>query len=185
MTDQEIIKGLLERDNRITGRFFFVDCRPLLTSVIRLVFNYRVDYDELVNELYDYLMANDGAKLRQFEFRSSVYQWIKVVAIRYFIRKRDSLIDKESEESPYERAGDGECVDSMNDVVTRIDVGRLLDAMENKRYADALRNLILNDVDPEEYAARIGVSVDNLYNIKKRAIAALAKIAIKYYSYGN
>ena len=44
---------------------------------------------------------------------------------------------------------------------------------------------MIEDMEPEKYAAEIGVTVDNLYNIKKRAIAALTRIAIKYYSYGR
>ena len=101
MTDQEIIQGLIARDNRVTEEFFFVRCRPLFLSIIRKVFNYEVEYDELVNELYLYLMEDDAKKLRDFEYRSSVYQWIKVLAIRFFIRKRNELIENDSEESLY------------------------------------------------------------------------------------
>ena len=51
MTDQEIIQGLINRDNRVTEEFFFVRCRPLFLSIIGKVFDYQVEYDELVNEL--------------------------------------------------------------------------------------------------------------------------------------
>lgn len=44
---------------------------------------------------------------------------------------------------------------------------------------------MLDEVEPARYADEIGVSVDNLYNIKKRAIAAFSQIAVKYYSYGR
>ena len=47
MTEQEIIKGLIARDNHITEEFFFVKCRPLFYSVMRSVFDYEVDYDEM------------------------------------------------------------------------------------------------------------------------------------------
>ena len=56
MTEQEIIKGLIARDNHITEDFFFVRCRPLFYSVMSLVFDYEVEYEEMVNELYVYLM---------------------------------------------------------------------------------------------------------------------------------
>lgn len=52
MTDQEIVKGLIERDGRITEDFFFVKCKPLFCSIMNIVFDYEVKYDELVNELY-------------------------------------------------------------------------------------------------------------------------------------
>ena len=79
MTDREIIEGLIARDNRVTKEFFFDKCRPLFYSIMQKVFDYEVDYDEFVNELYVYLMENDAIKLRNFEYRSSVYQWLKVL----------------------------------------------------------------------------------------------------------
>ena len=182
MTDREIIQGILDRDNRVTEQFFYVECRPLLTAIMRHVFSYPVEYNEMVSELYDYLMEDNGVKLRQFQYRSTLHQWMKVVATRFFIRKRDALIDNSSKESPYERLDERAMVDTAETASREIDVTRLLDLMENRRYADAILHLILKDEEPEKYAESIGVTVDNLYNIKRRAMAALSRIAIKYYS---
>lgn len=186
MNDREIIQGLIGRDERITQQFFYVKCRPLLTAIMRFVFNYPVEYNEMVSELYDYLMAHDCIKLRQFQYRSTIYQWMKVVATRFFIRKRDSLVENTSKEPPYERYDDEVVmVDTARIVAQKIDVTRMLAMMENQRYADVLRHIILQDEEPEKYAESISVTVDNLYNIKRRAIAAISRIAIKYYSYGR
>lgn len=184
MTDREIIQGLIDRDNRITGQFLFVRCSPLLSAIMRNVFDGRVEYDELVALLYDYLMANDCARLRQFQFRSSLYQWLKVVATRFFIRHRDSVIEERSQEPLYEIGEEG-AVDSIRDISVRMDVCTLLALMENRRYAEAIRRLVLDEVEPSRYAEEIGVSVDNLYNIKRRAMAAFAQLAVKYYTYGR
>lgn len=184
MTDKEIINGLIARDNCITEHFLYVKCRPLLTSIMRLVFSYPVEYEEMVSELYGYLMADDCIKLRQFRYRSSIYQWMKVVATRFFIRHRNTMIDNTSKEYPYEREAD-EAVDTVNISSDKMDVATLLQLMDNQRYADAIRNLVLDDMEPEQYALKIGVTVDNLYNIKKRAMTALTRIAIKYYGYGR
>lgn len=185
MTDQEIIQGLLARDNVVTEQFFFVKCRPLLTAIMRLVFSYPVEYDEMVSELYRYMMADDGAKLRQFQYRSTIYQWMKVVATRFFIRHRDSMIENASKEPLYEQHDDKKAIETESKIADKIDVRRLLALMDNRRYADVIRRLILEDMEPEQYAAQIGVTVDNLYNIKKRAMTALTRIAIKYYGYGR
>ena len=72
MTDQEIIKGLIARDNKLTEAFFFVNCRPLFGKIISLVFDYEVDYDELV------------------------------LAIRFFIKKRHKMIEDSSHETLYD-----------------------------------------------------------------------------------
>lgn len=183
MTDQEIIQGLLDRDNRITHQFFFVKCRPLVMAIMRLVFPYPVEYDEMVNEFYEYMLADDGVKLRQFQFRSTIYQWMKVVATRFFISHRDSMIDDNSKEPHYEKCDADTMIDTVNAISQKIDIEKLLQLMENQRYADAIRNLVLDDMEPWQYAAQIGVTVDNLYNIKKRAMTALTRIAIKYYNY--
>lgn len=184
MTDNEIIQGLIKRDNSVTEQFFYVKCRPLLSAVMRYVFNYPVEYNEMVAELYDYLMADECAKLKEFKYRSSLYQWLKVVATRFFIRHRDSMIENVSKDSDYEEYDGDLTVDTAQDMVNRIDVTRMLALMENQRYADVLRHLIIRDESPDKYAESIGVTVDNLYNIKRRAIAAFTQIAQKYYSYG-
>ena len=67
MTDFEIIEALIARDNGVTQEFFFQRCRSLFYAIIHKVFDYEVDYDEFVNELYIYLMENDAARLKQFE----------------------------------------------------------------------------------------------------------------------
>ena len=173
MTDQEIIEGLIARDERVTGEFFFGQCRPLICSIIVLVFNGRVDYDELVNELYLYLMENDAARLRGFEYRSSVYQWLKVLAIRYFIKRRDHMIDDVSHERPTHEE------ESAEDSHADEDLERLFGLMPNKRYVMVIKRLILEDENPEQLAREMNVTVANLYNIKRRAMAQLAHIALK------
>lgn len=185
MSDREIIEGLINRDNQITKQFLYVKCRPLLTAIMRFVYKHPVEYDDMVNQLYEYLMADNCAKLKKFEYRSSIYQWIKVVATRFFIRHRNSMIDNNSKDNPYLIGKDGEVIDPVNEINDKIDIENMLQFMDNTRYSDVIRNLVLNDVEPERYAKQIGVSVGNLYNIKKRAMASFTHVAIKYYSYGR
>lgn len=178
MTDQEIIKKLIDRDNKVTDEFFFKNCRPLFIKIIKLVFPYNVDYDEFVNEFYVHLMEDDCRRLRQFEGRSTVYQWIKIVAIRYFIAKRDRMIDDESEEPLIEKASESEVVCPEKQAVAKMDVARIMNLMPNRRYAYVIMRLVLQDAEPKIVAKELGVSVDNLYNIKKRAIFSFTEIAL-------
>lgn len=176
MTDQEIIKGLIERDEYVTKDFFFVKCKPLFYSIINIVFDYEVEYDELVNELYLYLMEDDAAKLRNFEYRSSVYQWLKVIAIRFFIKKRARMIDNTSGEPPYDKQD--QIAASESDVAVEYDIERLFEAMPTKRYVYVIRRLILEDCEPEELAREMNITTANLYNIKRRSMAQLTRIAL-------
>lgn len=179
MTDQQIIEALVARDERVTEQFFFKKCRPLFMSIIRHVFCYEVDYDEFVSEFYLYLMENEAYRLRQFQGRSTIYQWMKVIAIRYFIAKRDSMIDMESKDTLLDSVVQDETVDEEKKMTAKMDVEHLFSLMPNKRYVYVIRRLVLQEAEPKVVAQELGTNVDNLYNIKKRAMAALAEIALK------
>ncbi len=180
MTDQQIIQALIDRNDDVTEQFFFKDCRPLFVSVIHQVFvGYDIDYDEFVNELYIHIMENGAQRLRQFQGRSTVYQWLKVVAIHYFWAKKKKIIDESRNESLMEKTIKEEGVESTKNTTARMDVESLMEQMTNPRQVYAIRRLILQDIEPERVAKEMNVTVDNLYNIKKRALDALAKIALK------
>ena len=179
MNDHQIIEALIARDEQVTRQFFFGNCRPLFLSIIRCVFSYEVDYDEVVNEFYLNLMENDAYRLRQFQGRSTIYQWMKVVAIRYFIAKRDSMIGNESKETLLDSVVQNETVDEEKKMTARMDMEHLFSLMPNRRYVYVIRRLVLQEAEPKVVAQELKTNVDNLYNIKKRAIAAFTEIALK------
>ena len=179
MTDQQIIASLIARDVRVTQQFFFKDCRPLFMSIMRHVFSYEVDYDEFVNEFYLYLMEDEAYRLKQFQGRSTIYQWMKVVAIRYFIAKRDGMIDMEPKDTLSDSVMQDEAVEEESAMTARMDVERLFALMPNKRYVYVIRRLVLQEAEPKVVAQELDTNVDNLYNIKKRAMAALTEVALK------
>lgn len=179
MTDQEIVKALIGRDSRVTDQFFFKDCRPLMLSIIHRVFDkQKVDYDEIISELYIFLMVNDARRLRQFKFESTLYQWLKNTAIRFCLKlKTDGIvIDNESQEPLDNRNRHTNSTESLQ---AKMDVENLLHQMRNQRYAKVIRMLIIDDMTSDEVAKEPSVTVDNLYNIKRRAMAALADVAFK------
>ena len=179
MTDKQIIDALIARDERVTEQFFFKNCRPLFLSIIRYVFSYEVDYDEFVGEFYLHLMENDAYRLRQFQGRSTIYQWMKVVATRFFIAKRDSLIDTTSQETLLDSVARKEGADIQNRLAAKIDLEYLLSLMPNKREVYVIKRLVLDEAKPADVARELDVKVSNLYNIKSRAIEALTEIALK------
>ena len=176
---REIVDALIARDAAVTEQFFFKDCRPLFVSIIRNVFSYEVDYDEFVNEFYIYLMEDDARRLRQFECRSSIFQWMKVVAIRYFVAKRNRVIDLNPQNPLIDRS---QLIADKHSAVqddAKMDVEALLAKMPNRRYAYVVRRLLIDDAEPQTVAKELNIEVFNLYNIKKRAIAALTELALK------
>lgn len=179
MTDQQIIQALIARDEGITRHFFFTKCRPLFLSIMSYVFSYEVDYDEFVSEFYLYLMENDAHKLRHFQGRSSLYQWMKIVAIRYFIAKRNRMIEDQSQDALLEGAPMTISADNQSHLEAKMDLQHLLSLMTNQRYVYVIQRLVLQDADPQQVACELDTNVANLYNIKKRAIASLTEVALK------
>lgn len=191
MTDKEIIEGLIKKDENITQEFFFKQSRNLLNSIITDVFGYgnRPEYDELVSELYLYLMDNDAARLKSFGYRCSVYTWLKTLTTRFFIRikERGMVIDNESREPLYNNENhrpQSEGEDYAYEFViidnnAKEDLERLLAAMPNQRYASVLKRLIIIGMSPEELAQEMNITTANIYNIKQRAMKQLTEVALK------
>lgn len=178
MTDQEIVQKLIDHDNRLTYEFFFKYCKPLFHSIIHNIFDYQVDYDEFVNELYIHLMENDARRLKTFNFSSSLFGWLKMVAIHFFMEKKNQgkMIENESEEPPIEKKEDGMTSEATTE--SSMDVERLLASMNNQRYANVIRKLVLEDMSPEDLATEMCITTANLYNIKKRAMLQLTQVAL-------
>lgn len=178
MTDSEIIKSLLVHDPKVTTQFFFKDCLPLFICVIRRVFgNQIIDYDEIISEIYVLLMENDAKRLRQFKFESSLYQWLKVMAIRHcmLLKRQGKVIDDMSQEP----LNNNKHLEMVENSQAKMDLEALLCQMKNQRYALVIRLLIVEEQTPESVARELAVSVANLYNIKRRAILALTEVALK------
>lgn len=176
--EQQIIESLINRDEKVTELFFFKSCRPLFISVIKNVFSFEVDYDEFVNELYIYIMEDDARRLRQFQGRSSLYQWLKIVAIRFFMAKRNIMIENKSYDHLIDVVNNYH-EDKENKMISKMDISHLLSLMNNERYAYVIRRLVIEDAEPKTVAEELSITVDNLYNVKKRAIASMTQIVLK------
>lgn len=179
MSDKEIVEALIEHDSRTTAQFFFKDCRPLFMSVIRKMFGaQKVDYDEIISELYVLLMENDARKLRQFKFESSLYKWLQTVAIRHCLKlKLQSRVIEDESKEPLDNSG--KSLPAVESSQAKMDLETLLRQMKNQRYALVIRLLMIEDFTPEEVAGHLSVTVANLYNIKRRAMLALTEVALK------
>ena len=86
------------------------------------------------------------------------------------------MIDDNSQETPYD--GRYQTADKEKDMSAKGDIERLLHNMHNKRYVHIIRRLILEDWEPEQLAHEMNITTANLYNIKRRAMAQLTRIAL-------
>lgn len=98
-TDRLSREELIEREKAVIDKicsnddyaynFFHEQCRPLISKILWTIYGNNGDYDELVNELYLYLKKpnKEGEywhNLKTFDYRTSLFDWIKTVAVRHF-----------------------------------------------------------------------------------------------------
>ena len=57
-----------------------------------------------------------------------------------------------------------------------MDINDALRRMKNKRYSEVIRLLIMEDREPQEVADLLKVTVENLYNMKRRALKELVAL---------
>jgi len=178
-TDKEKVADILLDNEQAIRHFFFEECKPIFQYIIRKIFNYQVEEDELISEFYLYLKENDWYALRQFEFRSRLKTWISSVAIPFFTKRRDELrINESSEHLITEQITDGYSLFQK-------DVKRLLSGLKFDRYRFVIQALVLEDRESQEVATEMGITIENLYNIKCRALQHLKKIIEKEVGYAK
>ena len=177
MTEKEIIQGLIDRDERITQDFFFHRCQPLIFALISKFYPTGADYDELVNELYLHLMENNARRLRMYEGRSSIYQWLKMVSRNFFLDKknRERVIENSSDDRLLNKAK--EVLTDNSDQETVLDVTAILDQIDNEKYRLVIQKHVIEGMSFDDLEKTTGIKKANLYNIKMRALKALEKIA--------
>lgn len=169
-SDKDLVDHLLRNDGAVVYYFFFDKCSSLIGYIIKDIFHGQIKKEELVNELYLYLSYNDWYKLKQFDYRSKITTWLGVVATRFFLKKKDYLIEKLSSET---QSRNDESFDPFSSSTKRSDLLIAINQMENERYKMIIMALDINDRHPAEVAEELGVSLANLYNLHSRARAQL------------
>ena len=150
----------------------------MFAYVICNIFNGNVNRNELISEFYLYLSKDNWKKVRQFDYRSKLMTWTSVVAIRFFQKKRDVLIENESEESLCFRMKE-ETTTQIEVLERQIDLRAAIKLMNNERYKQVIYYLDLKEKKPELVAKDMGINTANLYNIHHRALLQLKVILNK------
>jgi hypothetical protein len=88
------------------------------------------------------------------------------------------MIENTSQETLFDTIANTQCTNDDVKIISEIDEKRLLQVIANRRFAYVLKRLIVEQEDPKIVAEELNVTVANLYNIKKRAIASLTTILL-------
>lgn len=182
-TDLEILNGLLANDESMIHYVFYEHFESMLRcNAIKTSGNKDVDFSDLVQELYLYISRNDWDKLRRYDPELPFANWFSVVSYRFFKDFTHSMIDS-MRNIPIEDMDDRNVFLQSNNVFSTIvlDIKNAIRKAKPPRDQQILEALVLNEEDPSEVAKRFHVTVDNLYNIKRRALAKLIKNHLQDY----
>lgn len=174
--DIAYIEALKNGDGRMCHKFFYEEIVGILHRIRVGVFRGQVDLDEMVNELYLYLSKDNWTKFNGFGAMNGcrLRTWMIPVAWRFFINARERLMKSEITGEESETVSR-----STNDdlrIQIAIDVNAVLTKMPNQRYAEIIRLLLIEGYAPTDVADMLGMKVDNVYNLKHRAIGQFVKL---------
>ena len=175
--DAQLVAELLAGNEGALHYVFYDHFKPLLKmNAYKAAGTKLVTYDDLVQELYLYLSSNNWEKLRKYNPERPFVNWFSVVSYRFFKDFSRSMIDS-SDQIPISNMNDHQTAFMSNGTIGTImmDIKQAISKLKPPRDSEILEALLLRDEEPETVAKRHNVTVDNLYNIKRRAIAKLIK----------
>lgn len=174
-TDQQIFDGLMRNDDFIIRYVFYDHFNDLLYhNANKIAGNKNIDFDDLVQELYLYVSKDNWSKLQKYDSKLPFINWFSVVSYRFFKDFTASMIDS-SQDLPISVIDDKLKVIQQEGVTDMImsDVKNAICEVKPPRDAEILSALLLDEEEPLIVANRYGITVANLYNIKRRALAKL------------
>jgi len=181
LSDKELIRLLLQNNASAIEYLMYDKCASMFNYILKEVFTYKVNKDELINEFYLFLSRENWKLVQQFEGRSKFTTWLSVVAVRFFVKNRKLLIVSQENSTPYtDSVTNIPCKSTHSNLVEKMDVINAIQKLTSSRDKFVLMCLEIEGFEVEEVAQQLNVTKANLYNIKKRAIERLSKILIEY-----
>lgn len=183
LSDRQLVALLFANDESAIHFVFYEKFQSLLRfNATKVAGNKSVALDDLVQELYLYLSKNDWEKLRKYNPDSPFINWFSVVSYRFFKDFTNSMLDS-SQSSPISEMNEHEIsmIGTSQLETMMMDVRNAISKLWPPRDREIVEALVLNEEEPAEVAAKFHITVDNLYNIKRRALAKLIQKHLQDY----
>lgn len=183
-SDAQLVSDLLAGNELAVRYLLYEQYTPLLRmNAQKAAWNKAIDYDDLVQELYLYLSDNNWEKLRRYDPKQPFVNWFSVVSYRFFKDCSRSMIDSDQQVPISSMNDHSQCSPfdgMMMEGAVMMDIRAALAELWPPRDRQILEALLLHDEEPQTVAEQHHVTVDNLYNIKRRAMAKLAQKLAAY-----
>ena len=173
LSDRELLEAVMNNDEDAIEYLLFYRCDKLFSFIIRRTFSSNVKKEELITEFYLFLHRNGWEKLRKFKFLSSLDTWLSTVLVRFFDEKRKNVATTDDKavllDENIVEFEDG------NAHLLRFELLDAINSIENARF----KYVLLSEwkgMKSDEIARSMGVSIENVYTISKRAKVELKKL---------
>jgi len=87
MSDRDLVDSIIKNNEDSAFCLFNYKLIKLFEYLSGVYSKLRYSAGDIASEMYIFLSKDNWSKLRAFEFRSSLFGWIKVVANRYLLNK--------------------------------------------------------------------------------------------------
>jgi len=184
--DLKIAQAILSRDENITRNYFYKQCYPIFKSIYD---NYHTDCTcckEFIDEIYILVLSpsktTGKCQMENFRGESTLTSWLKASSLYYCYgkferKKRINIVEPNLIINDDERNGvrddrlmeKGNAIDMDLSNLDIMDIETILKMMPSQRYSLLIRLRYLENNSNEETASILGVSMDNFYNMHKRA----------------
>ena len=180
--DLQIARALINRDNLITKKFFYIQCYPLFKSIYDKYYTDCASCKDFIDEIYILVLSpsrrTGKCQMENFRGESTLAAWLKSACLYYCYAKyerKPPIIEhicnnNDSEFMNHDRflSNIGSCNIDLNSI-DRMDAEKILSLMSNARYRNLIRIRYLEQKSNEETAEILGMSMENYYNKHKLA----------------
>ena len=201
--DLQIAKSLINRDERITRRYYYEQCYPLFKSIYDNYYTDCASCKEFMDEIYVVVLApsktSGKCQMENFRGESSLASWLKTACLFYCYNKYDLKqrmpIYEPLKHSAEKDGNDDEGGDRLESIYGSVEIDFsnlnyqdaliILSQMPNKRYSSLIRLRYLEQKTNEETAEALGMTMDNYYNKHKLAKEQYVRIFRKEVQHGR
>ena len=180
--DLQIARALINRDNLITKKFFYIQCYPLFKSIYDKYYTDCASCKDFIDEIYILVLSpsrrTGKCQMENFRGESTLAAWLKSACLYYCYAKyerKPPIIEpiynnNDSEFMNHDSflSNIGSCNIDLNSI-DRMDAEKILSLMSNARYRNLIRIRYLEQKSNEETAEILGMSMENYYNKHKLA----------------
>lgn len=182
-SDAQLVSAVMAGDEGATRYLFYDHYTALLRrNYIKTVGNLPIQFEDLVQELYLFLCADNWEKLKKYNVENDFVCWFSTVSFRFFKdyckKKFYSVTDFSNEIPNYDKRES--YFDWENSELMR-DLRRVLAFFQPPRDREIIEATVIRDEKLSEVAKRYDLTEDNLSTIKRRALARLVATYLSDY----